>query len=71
MKGIKLSDFGEHECWVVRDPRGESESYTAYTLECRTRSGLIRWHEGVLKDRTHMGPMYRDAFEAFLEVVKS
>lgn len=52
--------------YMVPDPRGESESYEAYSLECRALDGRLVWTEGIRRDRETMFASYREAINAAL-----
>ena len=56
---------GDRVCLVL-DPRGESESYTTYSLQCHYGERLV-WTEGLRNDwRTSMRPEWVNAVETLL-----
>lgn len=57
--------------YVVPDPRGESETFEAYSLECRDdKTGRTMWVEGIRKDRSEMWPAWRALVEPALTALK-
>jgi len=65
-RGVAVYAYGSERIYLKRDPRGESENYTAYML-VGYRSGRRVWTEGLRKDRENMWPDIREAVERLLK----
>ena len=63
-----LTDNG-CEVYLVPDPRGESETFEAFSLEA-FRNGCRVWTEGIRKDRSAMREEYRKPVDAHLSEVE-
>lgn len=61
----KVFSEGTERIYMTKDSRGESESYTAYSL-VGYRNGKRVWTEGVAKNRANMRDDLREAVGALI-----